>query len=147
MNQRIFITSFWLAFLVSCGPQQSRLITEKYGNEKPKVEKAYTIKGGDTIFTHEVHYHPNGQKKLEGALDNGLRDSTWTAWREDGKIWSQSTYRKGVEHGVAVAYHATGLKYYEGRFVDGKRVGIWRFYDETGREVNTQDFGKATPEK
>lgn len=143
MNQRILITLLWLAIVTSCRPQHGSLIVEKYGNEKPKVEKTFTLQGGDTVFTHEIHYHPNGQKKLEGALDHGLRDSTWTTWREDGKLWSQAAYRKGLEHGMAVAYHASGMKYYEGLFVDGQRVGIWRFYDETGREVNTQDFGKA----
>lgn len=128
---------------ISCRSQSGRVTVGKFDNNRPRIIKWFKMVDGDTVYTHEIHYYANGQKSLEGALDNDLRDSTWTTWREDGKLWSQSTYKKGRENGVSVTYHATGQKYYEGQYFNGHRVGIWRFYDETGREVNTQDFGRA----
>ncbi|PKP25842.1 MAG: hypothetical protein CVU06_03850 [Bacteroidetes bacterium HGW-Bacteroidetes-22] len=143
MKLRISTTLMMMVVIMACRPQNRQLITERYDEKTPKVVKEFQIDKGDTSFTREIQYYPNGQKHLEGALAEGKRDSIWTTWREDGKLWSQATYRNGVEHGVSVAYHPTGAKYYEGRFFKGQRVGIWRFYDETGKEVNSQDFGRV----
>ena len=65
---------------ISCRSQNGQVIVEKFDNNNPKVIKWFTMVDGDTVFTHEIQYYSNGQKSLEGALDNNLRDSTWTAW-------------------------------------------------------------------
>lgn len=147
MKIRFFAASLLLLSMLSCRTQNGRVVLEKFDNGKPKTERWFSIEHDDTLFSHEVQYHPDGQKKLEGALTaDGQRDSTWTAWREDGKLWSQTSYSNGKENGVSVAYYPNGQKYYEGRFVNGQRVGLWLFYDEAGQEVNRQDFGKPVVE-
>lgn len=143
MKLRITSTLLMIVVFLACKPQNGKLVTEQYEGNTSKVVKEFVINKGDTTFTKEIQFYPNGQKHLEGSLVDGKRDSTWTTWREDGKLWSQATYRNGLEHGVSVAYHPTGAKYYEGRFYNGQRVGVWRFYDETGKEVNSRDFGRV----
>ena len=143
MKTKYLFTLLFTITMLSCRTQNGRVVTEKFDNGKPKAGRWFAVEHGDTLFSREVQYHSNGEKSLEGALTAaGERDSTWTAWREDGKLWSQTTYTNGKENGVSVAYYPNGQKYYEGRYVNGRRAGIWLFYDETGREVNRQDFGK-----
>lgn len=82
-------------------------------------------------------YYNNGKEKMKGNIKNGLRDGLWQAWYENGNLWSEAEYLKGINHGKSVTYFENGKIRYEGKFDNGKKVGEWKYYDEAGNLVKT----------
>ena len=41
--------------------------------------------------------YENGQKKLNGRYQNGIKNGEWTHWRENGKYWGNRTYEDGEQ--------------------------------------------------
>lgn len=79
-----------------------------------------------------VEYYSNGQIKIQGHLDHGVREGKWESFFEDGKRWSESTYKEGTLHGPTKAYYSNGTLMYTGKFIEGSREGQWVFYKEDG---------------
>ena len=146
MKTKIFyLTSLiFFAVLFSCKPSansgEQELVVKRYPDNKPAFVKYFKVEGRDTIFTKEKVLYQNGKTRLEGSLLHGKRDGTWTVYREDGKIWSQTTYKDGLEEGLSVVNHENGKVYYEGTYKAGKRTGIWKFYSKEGQLVNENNF-------
>jgi antitoxin component YwqK of YwqJK toxin-antitoxin module len=85
-------------------------------------------------------YYPNGQVKLEGNLENNLREGKWTSWYETGMIWSETCFVKGVKTGPTTTWYANGKKRYEGEYLNNKEFGEWKYYDEVGNLADTKTF-------
>ncbi|MCE1167543.1 MAG: hypothetical protein LWX70_05545 [Sphingobacteriia bacterium] len=141
----LFLTLFIsLSFLFSCKPSansgEQELVVKRYPDNKPAVIKYFKVEGRDTTFTKEKVLYQDGKTRLEGALSMGKREGTWTVYREDGKIWSQTSYKGGLEDGPSVVNHENGKVYYEGTYKEGKRIGLWKFYNKEGQLVNENNF-------
>ncbi|MGC8864856.1 MAG: toxin-antitoxin system YwqK family antitoxin [Bacteroidales bacterium] len=129
---------FWkslvpFVFLLSaCGPKTVEVVTDRFPDGKPKNVKLYKVDGKDSTLLRETTYYQNGQKYMEGWYRNGQRDSVWTAWLNDGRIWSKGSYREGKEDGLKEVYHQNGQLFYRGYYNNGQRTGEWKFYNDRG---------------
>jgi len=131
-----------MLLIAACHPKAADVaVTEKYPDGGIKTIKKYRINGNDSLLLRETHFYQNGGKYMEGRYENGLRDSTWTAWLDDGRIWSRGDYLNGLEEGAKIVYHDNGVLFYEGWYKAGKRVDEWRFFDRTGQLIQTIDYG------
>jgi len=141
MIKKLYFFSILMAILLnSCGPKHVKIVEEKFEDGSPKIVRQYEIKGKDSILLRESVFYQNGQKYMEGKYYNNQRDSIWTAWLPDGKIWSQGGYKQGLEDGPKKVFYSNGSLFYEGQHKMGKRIGVWKFYDSTGNLIQTIDY-------
>lgn len=82
-------------------------------------------------------YYNNGKEKMNGVIIDGQREGLWQAWYENGNLWSEAEYKKGINNGKSVTYFENGKVRYEGKFNNGKKIGEWNYYDEEGKLVKT----------
>jgi antitoxin component YwqK of YwqJK toxin-antitoxin module len=94
---------------------------EYYDIENPS-EKAY-----------ERMYFRSGEKFMEGGLKNGERHGRWTAWYENGNVWSVADYYEGNEHGSNIVRYENGTIRYQKQHDMGEPHGLWKFYAPDGR--------------
>lgn len=136
-NMLVFILLFGL---YSCGPD--KVIESTYDNGNPKVVKYYeTIDGKKQVVKEEVYYE-NSNKKMEGEYINEKRNGKWSAWYEDGQLWSEGDYKEGKREGIGMVYHPNGKKYIESMYTQDEKTGKWRFYDSSGALLKEVDFDK-----
>jgi antitoxin component YwqK of YwqJK toxin-antitoxin module len=136
--KRLLIISWALLMFVACNRTTTE--TEKYEDGKIKVEKTYKKVNGEKELIKEVHYHPNGQKYIEGNYKDNKREGYWASWFENGQLWSEGEFRNGLSEGKRTVYHENGKVYYEGNFKDGERVGVWRFFNDAGVLTTETDY-------
>ncbi len=136
--KRLLIISWALLMFVACNRTTTEI--EKYEDGKVKVEKTYKKVDGEKELIKEVHYHPNGQKYIEGNYKDNKREGYWASWFENGQLWSEGEFRNGLSEGKRTVYHENGKVYYEGNFKDGERVGVWRFYNDAGELTTETDY-------
>jgi hypothetical protein len=67
-----------------------------------------------------------------------------TTFREDGTRFKETTYHRGLPHGLHRDYWPNGMVAYEGQFVNEKQDGQWRQYNQDGslRQVYRFNSGK-----
>ena len=89
----------------------------------------------------ESETYPNGQKKWEGELEDGLEQGLWKFYREDGTIFGSGEFVEGVQVGNWTTYDGSGKKSWEGA-VDqyGLSKGEQRVYDSAGRLRGRDNF-------
>lgn len=125
--------------LVACSSPPYEVVEERFSNGNPKVVKAYKSEAQEVLLK-EVQYYNDSSKYMEGSYKNGKRDGVWTAWYQNGNIWSTGNYKEGLESGKKTVYHENGQKYYEGTIRDEKRQGTWTFWDESGEVLKTINY-------
>lgn len=134
-----------LIILSSCNGKKVEVIAEKFDNGQARLVKTYHIKGSDSVLLKEVAYYQTGKIYLEGSYLNGKRNGVWTAWFDNGEIWSKGGYQEGVEHGHKILYHPGGARFYEGNYDMGKQVGIWKFWDKDDNLIKEIDYDQSPP--
>lgn len=133
---------FLLALVITGACTNTTTEKEKYDDGKLKAEKIYKEIEGEKQLVKEIHYHPNGEKYMEGSYKDNKRDGHWISWYDNGQLWSEGDFSDGISEGNWIVYHKTGKVYYEGTFTGGERTGIWKYYDETGKQINEVDYSK-----
>jgi antitoxin component YwqK of YwqJK toxin-antitoxin module len=146
MKKHIMISLLAL-LLAGCGSTVVDVVVEKFPDGKQKIVRKYSIDGKDSVLLKETVFYITQQKYMEGKFVNGKRDSVWTAWLENGQIWTQGSYKNGLEDGIKIVYHENGMKFYEGRFKMGKRVGVWTFYGNDGVIAKRVDYDAKPPKE
>lgn len=58
----------------------------------------------------EIYYYPSGKIKERCQMRNDLRDGSYSAWHENGKLAETGRYTKSKKTGVWVFYNAKGVK-------------------------------------
>lgn len=119
---------------------------ERFDDGSVKLEKTFEKVEGKVQLTKEVAYHPNGQKYMEGAFKDELREGKWTSWYEDGTLWSEGDFKAGESHGMRTVYHPNGQLHYQGAFNEGERIGKWTFYNEEGIRINEINYDESPEE-
>ncbi len=79
-----------------------------------------------------IAWHPNEQRKAQGAFALGRPTGAWESWYANGQLEKTGSYVNGREEGVWVAYHPGGARASEGSWVDGKENGKWAYWAEDG---------------
>lgn len=124
----------------ACQKKTIEKIEETYADGFPKLVRTYQQIGNKQVVIKETYYHANHQKSMEGGIKNGKRHGKWTAWYEDGTIWSEGHYNEGIDDGLKIAYHENGNKYYQGNYKNGERTGVWKFWDKEGKLIKEVQF-------
>ena len=110
-------------------------VTDTFASGETRRIKFYD-KTDTTTATYEKRYYKNGNICMEGPLDsNGLRDGRWTAWYDNGKVWSTGDYSHGLRNGENKVYYVNGQVQYNKKYVNDTAEGIWTFYLEDGTEA------------
>lgn len=133
---------FGIVFLLgACQASEIQVVEEYYKDGSPKNVMDYLVTGSDSIPVHEIQYHDDGSKLLEGDYENGLREGEWLSWFPDGSIWSKGYFSKGKRTGKSWIYHPNRQIYMKGTYEDGKKTGLWLVFDEDGNVVGKNEFG------
>ena len=125
-----------LLLIVGCQSGTIKEVVDSYDNGQAKLERYYQNNHGDQVLIKEIHYYENGNKRIEGAINQGKREGVWKFCFEHGSLWREVSYSKGTPDGLTKAYHENGVLFYQGNFLDGKKHGEWSFFDIEGKLVN-----------
>lgn len=128
-------------WLVSCTTKPIEVVEKTYPDSSPKTIRYYSDDSNKELLK-EILYYDDGQKKMEGAFENGERKGKWTYWYPNGNKWSEGHYDKGIENGRKTIWHENGQKYYEGALENGQRVGVWRFWSREGELLKEIEYSK-----
>lgn len=120
------------------------------GADNPEVENNEGDTTTDTLDTiapeatevnKSVEYHPNGNIKMEGKLnDNGRREGLWIAYYENGTKWSESYYVDGLRDGHNLSFYPNGRIRYIGEYKQDVKVGTWKFYNDDGTLATEETY-------
>jgi antitoxin component YwqK of YwqJK toxin-antitoxin module len=127
-----------LFILTSCHPKQ--VPAEQKAEKKDSIVTVNVNTVNQVPMNEEglnIDYYNNGKERMKGAIKEGKREGLWQAWYENGNLWSEAEYVKGVNHGKSVTYFENGKIRYEGLFENGSKKGEWKYYDESGKLVKT----------
>ena len=128
-----------IAFLISCKGSEE----DSQNNTGSSVETDTTVLVTEDVTTSNktVEYHPNGNIKMEGQLNEiGERDGLWIAYYEDGTKWSESYYINGIRDGHSLSFFPNGQVRYIGEYRNDEKVGTWKFYNEDGSLATEETF-------
>ena len=144
MNRLLLFVMGAVLLMTSCN--QPNVEKELFDDGSVKLEKTFENIDGKAQLVKEIAYHPNGQKYMEGAFKDELREGKWTSWYEDGTLWSEGDFKAGESQGVRNVYHPNGQLHYKGTFDNGERTGAWTYYDEVGNKTKEINYDKAPEE-
>lgn len=139
MKKLLYIAGL-LVVLSACQPVEIQVVEDFYKDGSPKMVMDYLVKNGDSIPIHEIQYHADGSKLLEGNYVDGLRDGEWLSWFADGRIWSKGYFSQGERTGKSWVYHPNGQLYMKGSYENGTKIGLWLVFDEDGNVVGKDEF-------
>lgn len=139
MKKLLYLASL-LVLLGACQPFEIQVVEDFYQDGSPKMVMDYLVKNADSIPVHEIQYHEDGSKLLEGNYVDGLRDGEWLSWYPDGRIWSKGYFSQGERSGKSWVYHPNGQLYMKGSYEKGEKIGLWLVFDEEGNVIGKNDF-------
>ena len=91
--------------------------------------KMYEVRSGKLVNGKLVDFHPNGQRRFEKSMVNGLSEGNAIWWDEAGRITHQRTYQAGLLNGFWIEYYPSiGRKKQEQLYENGVetlRRGWW----------------------
>lgn len=138
---KLFKAGLLALILFSCkGELKKEIIT--YTDGKPKFERIYHIGVNSRTLVHEIKYYPDGKKEMEGSYKNDQRHGDWTYWYDNGNVWSQAFFRKGIRDGISKVYYKDGKIKIEGMYRNGKMIDEWRYYDHEGQVIKKIKYNK-----
>lgn len=108
--------------------------------DKPQTEQVQdksASKGKEKYVT----FHPNGKVDVNGILENGKREGTWSSWFDTGEKRSETTYENGQKNGDYRIWYKNGQVRVLGQFKDDVPQGVWISFDENGNKISEQDYG------
>ena len=86
-------------------------------------------------------WYKNGQPKMTGTLDQGVRKGRFVWWYENGTKQSTGFYDQlGQKTGQWIWWHDTGMKSTVGSYDSDQPAGIWRQWDKNGQQAREKDF-------
>jgi antitoxin component YwqK of YwqJK toxin-antitoxin module len=78
-------------------------------------------------------YYPNGNKKREGRVTNGLLDGKWKNYNANGSLTSEENYVDGKTDGKLLFYYENGKLKSETDYVAGETSGYYKEYYKNGK--------------
>ena len=139
---KLFSIFFVSLILAGCKGEAVEEIVERFPDGSEKLVRYYIEDGQVRELTKEIKYYPNHKKYYEGEFRDNHKDGKWTVWYENGNVWSEGFFKKGMDDGLRTGYHENGKKHFQGNYREGKMVGKWVFWDEGGKQVQEVDYDK-----
>ena len=109
-------------------------------NNSPKQKEIENLKTAPIETGHYTEAYPNGNLKIKGDLVKGTRQGKWTAYYEDGKVWSENNYIDGKKNGETKSFYPNGNLRFLGHYKNDKRTNQWFFYNKNGQFEKEIDF-------
>ena len=118
--------------------RRGKVITRKNGKPFTGISYRMHSKSGKELLETR-------RKELQEALEkNELLGDSNEASKWTNKIWSITTYKKGVPNGLLKIFHQNGQKKAEGNAdrwgLDSRGDGLWIFWDETGKIITAKSY-------
>lgn len=130
----------FIILLSACNSEKNeKVISQTYQDGSPKIIQYFRKVDGIRVLIKEEGFYQNKNRQFEGTYTNGRKNGVWKTWYENGKLWSETSFKDDVNHGKTMSFHPNGKKYYEGQYTNGARSGHWRFWDENGILVKELD--------
>src|ERR1051326_835095 len=89
----------------------------------------------------KTEYWGEGKKKSEGKVKEGLNDSVWTYWFENGTVSARITYKDGHMNGRFCYYWGNGKLMQDGYAVNDAQNDTLSNYYITGK-IKSRAFFK-----
>lgn len=80
-----------------------------------------------------VLFHPNGNKRREGKIVNGLSEGVWKNYHFNGYITDEVKYTADKKDGKSIEYYPNGKIKSEMQYVNGETDGYYREYYKNGK--------------
>ncbi len=113
-------------------PKYDEVITDYYDNGNVFTVEYFEKDGNFESPIFKRKYFRTGKLFMEGGLKEGKREGNWTAWYENGNIWSIASYSEGLRNGEGKVYYDNGqLRYIQAYDMDTPQ-GLWKFYCPEG---------------
>ena len=100
----------------------------------------YEVNSDDPFTGKVVEYWPNGEKKTEGEVLNGMLHGKVVYWYEDGQKYNETEYRDNKPHGKETGWYKTGQKEGVGYYRDGKVEGKTIMWYKSGQKRKEKEF-------
>lgn len=126
----LLLPSLWIA----CQDEPVKEVTSTYPNGTPMVAQHVHYLGDSKQIVGESRFFPNGQLEVEGTLNQGARQGTWSYYKPDGLKWMEETYANNRLHGPTRVWYQSGELNYKGQYDQGKPHGTWVFYTPDGKK-------------
>lgn len=125
-------------FLGSCKQETTEPVKEET-QQTDSIKKPETAASNSSMQFKQTNY-PNGKVKMEGNIENGVREGKWVSFYENGMIWSETYFSKGVKDGPTTTWFPNGSRRYTGEFKNDKEFGKWVYYDENGKIAEEKEY-------
>ncbi len=93
-----------------------------------------------------IEYHYNGNKKIEGQLQDGQRHGLWTEWYEEGQKKGEQEYDEGKKSGLWKEWHLNGNMKSQVEYQDDQYHGTWSEWYLSGQKKITKHYKEGTPQ-
>lgn len=127
-----------MAFLFSCTQESNN--QDKAANTSLDSLKNTTTVTADSVMQFTQVKYPDGQVKMEGNMQYGLREGKWVSFYENGMIWSETHFLKGQKNGPTTTWFPNGNKRYTGEFKNDNEFGTWIYYYENGKVAQEKKY-------
>ncbi|RKR82579.1 antitoxin component YwqK of YwqJK toxin-antitoxin module [Mucilaginibacter gracilis] len=89
-----------------------------------------------------VKYYPSGKVKYEGFVKDGVLDSTYIEYYENGNKWMEGTYKKQYykTSSVYIIKSTCGFRADTSKPSAGIMNGLWKWYDKNGKLSETANY-------
>jgi len=74
-----------------------------------------------------------------------LRQGPARTWYDDGRPWTEASFREGLRDGPFVEWHRSGAKAREGAYAAGAKTGAWIVRGESGRVEEESAWRDGVP--
>lgn len=93
-----------------------------------------------------VSYYPNGIKKEEVPLENGIPNGNYKKWSITGFVSERGFYKDSLPDGKWTFYAKDNKPYRQGYFTKGKKSGVWTIFNEQGKILEENSCQEANAE-
>ncbi len=121
--------------MCSCNEKLEQEIDSTWPDGKPQKVFYYENVKGVREKVREERFYENGNKEMVGGYHGIKKEGDWIYWFQDGRKWSQASYKNDIKEGKATVWREDGNKNYEGAYATGKPHGTWIFYDIDGSRL------------
>ncbi|MEY3399286.1 MAG: hypothetical protein RL220_1880 [Bacteroidota bacterium] len=131
-----------LAFAACSDPTETpvvfREVKSTHPNGKPNQVQVYSTYDSTKVGAEE--YYDNGTLKVKMPYLNDLREGETYTYYKDGKPWSLNTFKRDTLDGPYKTWHENGQLYWDGIYSRGLEKGVWTIYDDQGKVIKTINF-------
>ena len=119
----------------------------RFSNGGPKAWYSfYREKDGQEVLHGKyITWYENGRRFSEQSFRNGKAEGRTVYWHENGKKSAQGIYHDGNPGGTWTSSHKNGQKESSCNYVNGEREGVCLWWDDHGRLADSVTYTHGKP--